>query len=173
VVCLVLYNAIHRLIALSPVLLGICRFLLYLIAGSTATGGVTGCCLWCGLALATYVTGLGCFERLEPLPGPRTYWPLVLLAAPLCLALILDDGNSREPGLLLSAVFALWTIRCLRYTLWGSDKDLARTVSGLFAGIVLVDLLATADAPRPLSALFLGLFALAVLLQWPAARKAV
>jgi len=53
------YNAIHKATSLSPLLIGACRFLLYLVAGSTATAGLSGFAIWCGLTMAAYVAGLG------------------------------------------------------------------------------------------------------------------
>jgi len=48
---IVLYDAIHKLFDSAPVLMGICRFFLYVIAASTGLHGVTGTSVWCGLAL--------------------------------------------------------------------------------------------------------------------------
>src|ERR1039458_7507100 len=48
--CILLYNLIHKLAGASPVLLGACRLLVYLVSASLARDGVTGTVLWCGLA---------------------------------------------------------------------------------------------------------------------------
>src|SRR5439155_10843463 len=63
--CIVLYDAVHKLITFSPVLMGACRLFVYLIAAATAKSGVTGWAIWCGLALAIYVVGLSCVARRE------------------------------------------------------------------------------------------------------------
>ncbi len=63
--CIVLYDALHKQIAFAPVLMGACRFFLYVIAASTATRGVTGWAIWCGLALGIYVVGLSFLARGE------------------------------------------------------------------------------------------------------------
>jgi hypothetical protein len=166
--CIILYNALHRLLTFSPVLLGICRLLLYLLGASAAERGVTGWAIWCGLALAVYVTGLGFFARWQRLPGPAPYWPTFLLAAPILLALVMDVDGFREPGLLLSAVLGLWTLRSLRPAFWSPERDLSRTVSDLAAGIVFADWLAACPVglfagqdlagPRAVSFIFLALF---------------
>jgi len=171
--CIVCYNAIHRVLTLSPALLGICRFFLYVIGASTAASGVTGWSIWCGLALAMYITGAGWVARPETISGPGRYWPLAPLAAPILLAQIMDDNGYRQAGLLLSAVLALWTVRSLRPSLWSAEKDIPRTVAGLAAGIIFVDLLAVANAPREISVIFLLLFGAALLLQRPTPRRAV
>jgi 4-hydroxybenzoate polyprenyltransferase len=163
--CILAYNALHKLISFAPVLMGICRMLLYVIAASTGVQGVTGWALWCGLALATYVIGLSCLARGESTGGPAPYWPLVLLAAPVPLALIMNTGIYREPGILLSLILVLWTIRSLRPALWSKERNVGAAVANLLAGIVFVDLLAIADASREFALVFFLLFGLALLLQ--------
>ena len=59
----------------------------------------------------------------------------------------------------------LYVVRCLRPALWTPERNIGKTVSGLLAGIVLVDWLAAAGAPRELAYMFIGLFLLALLLQ--------
>ena len=65
----------------------------------------------------------------------------------------------------VSVVRTLWVLRCLRSYLWSMDRQIGRTVSGLLAGIVFVDWLAVADAPRSVGLVFLALFGLANLFQ--------
>lgn len=163
--CILLYSAIHKLITFSPVLMGICRLLVYIVAASAGTDGVTGRAVWCGFALAAYVQGLSFIARRENARGPLSYWPLALLGVPIFLACIMDAGVYREAGLALSAILALWSARSLHPVLGSAGAPIGRAVSGLLAGIVFVDLLAVADAPHPLCAVFLALFGLAVVAQ--------
>src|SRR5262245_13317017 len=65
VLCILLYDAIHKWITFAPVLMGACRLLVYLIAASIGTEGVTGWAVWCGLALMLYVIGLSYLARGE------------------------------------------------------------------------------------------------------------
>src|SRR5260221_8315271 len=90
---IVLYDAIHKRITPGPALMGVCRFLLYLIAASAASNGVTGWSIWCGLALAAYIIGLSFFAKEESTHGPLRYWPAFLMAAPIMVALIMDNGD--------------------------------------------------------------------------------
>jgi len=185
VVFIVSYNALHRVLTFSAALLGICRFFLYAIAASTAASGVNGWSIWCGLALATYVAGTGWITRPETVAGPARYWPLVLLAAPVILAQIMDDNDFRQPALLLSAVLLLWVLRSVRPTLWSADNDalagakllpspsIVLTAADLTAGIVLVDLLATTNPPKGIAFIFLMLFGAALLFQRPSRQRAV
>lgn len=165
VVCIITYNTIHKALAFSPVVLGACRLFLYVIGASAAAYGVTGWSTWCGLAMTAYVAGLAIFMRYERKLAAVSHWPLLLLACPILLALIMDADRFREPALLLSAVFGLWVLRALRQTLWSSERKLELTVAGLQAGIVFADWLACADAPRELSFIFLALFGTTLLFQ--------
>ena len=165
VFCILLYDSIHKRIAWAPVLMGLCRLLVYLIAASVGVQGVTGWSVWCGLALASYVAGLSYLARRESTPGPLGYMPALLLPVPIGLALIMNAAGYRQAALLLSAALALWVVRALRQTLRSAEPNVGRTVSRLLAGIVLVDWLAVADAPRQLGFVFIALFLAALLLQ--------
>jgi hypothetical protein len=165
VACIILYNTVHKALAFSPVLYGLCRFFLYLMGASASLRGVTGWSIWCGLALAAYVGGVGCFMRWDRKHASIQRWPALLLAVPILLALIMDADVFRQAGLLLSAVLALWVLLTFRQTWWTAERDLKLTVARLQSGIVLVDWLACADGPRELSLIFLGLFGATLLLQ--------
>jgi hypothetical protein len=164
--CIVLYDAIHKRVSFGPMLMGMCRFFVYVIAASAACNGVTGWPMWCGLALGLYVIGVSYQARAESTQGALRYWPVLLLGAPIVLALIMNTQSFRQAALLLSIVFGLWVIICLRYSVWSAERDLGRTVSGLLAGIVFVDWLAVGpDAPRTLSVALIALFVMALGLQ--------
>lgn len=164
--CIILYDAVHKLITFSPVLMGACRFLVYLLAAVTGVNGITGRAIWCGLALGAYVTGLSFLARRESARGPPSHWPLLLLIAPILLALLMNVGAYRQPALLVSLVLALWVVRCLRTIFWTSAVNVGRTVSGLLAGIVFMDWLAVApESPQQMGVLFLFLFLAALLFQ--------
>lgn len=163
--CILLYDALHKALTFSPLLMGACRFLVYLIAASSGETGVGGWAIWSGLALSVYVAGLSFIARGESLRGPLQFWPVALLAAPVLLALFLNVGTYREPALLLSLVLTLWTLRCLRTIFWTGVPNVGRTVSGLLAGIVLVDWIAAVQTPRELGCAFIALFLSALLAQ--------
>ena len=165
VACILFYDAVHKLITFSPLLMGACRFFVYFVAASVGGGGVTGWATWCGLALASYVVGLSFLARRESARGPIQYWPVIFLPAPILLALFMNAGEYRKSAALLSLILGLWILRCLRSIMWSTERHVGRTVSGLLAGIVFVDWLAMADAPRNLGIVFLALFGLALLFQ--------
>lgn len=165
VVCILVYDAVHKLVTISPVLMAACRFFLYLVAASTGAEGVTGWAVWCGLALAAYIVGLSYIARKESRHGPMRFWPCLFLVAPILLAMIMNADGFAQTALWVSAVLGLWIVRSLRYTFGESDRNIGRTVSGLLAGIVWVDLLAVVDITRELAPVFVVLFLLSLLFQ--------
>jgi hypothetical protein len=165
IACIVLYDAIHKAVTLSPLIMAACRLFLYLLASAAAENGVHGLAIWSALALALYVVGLSFLARAERPRSPVTLWPVWLLAGPILLALIANAGEFRLRALLLSTGLAIWIVRCLGETFWMTTRSVGRTVSGLLAGICLVDLLATlGGGPLAFCCLML-LFALALVAQ--------
>lgn len=155
---IVLYNAIHKAVRWSPLLLAECRFLLYLVAAAGAEDGISGLALWCALALGAYVAGLSGLARTESGTGRAPRWPAGLLAAPVGLALLVNADGHRPASLLVSAVLAFWTMRSL-WPAWRTrSPNVAASVAGLLAGIVWVDWLAIADQGRTWGWVFVGLF---------------
>jgi hypothetical protein len=164
--CIVIYNAAHKYIIASPWLMGLCRFWVYVIAGAASTNGLDGNSVWCGLALAIYVVGLSHVARRESFRSPIPYWPLILLAAPVFLSLVMDAGKNRIDAIWISLVLALWTARSVQTIFLPGEVNVGRIVSNLLAGIVFTDWLAVApECPHGLSAACLLLFAAAKLLQ--------
>ena len=66
---------------------------------------------------------------------------------------------------MLSVALILWIVKSLRYVWQKSEMNVGRAVSGLLAGIVLVDMLALVDMNRQMAAIFLALLFLAAYLQ--------
>ena len=165
---IIIYDATHKVFTASPWLMGVCRFWVYVIAGSAGAAGVSGGPIWCGVALALYVAGMGSLAQHESSRGRVPYWPLVLLVAPVVLAMIINSAELRVPALWLSLVLVLWTARCVRTIFQAGAVNVAHMVSGLLAGIVFVDWLALAPwCPQSqwLSVIFLILWGATLLLQ--------
>jgi UbiA prenyltransferase family len=164
--CIIIYDAIHKHVAISPLLMAACRFFLYLIAASAARHGAAGLAVWGAFALATYIVGLSYLARQESTRGTLNSWPCYLLSVPILLALLANGPEYRLSALLLAMVLGLWIVRSLRFAYLVSDVNIGRAVGSLLAGIVLVDFLAVAGGGSVWSSLgFLVLFALALLFQ--------
>jgi len=163
--CILVYDAIHKAITLSPLLMAACRFFLYLLGAAAAVRGVTGLAMWSALALAAYVVGLSYIARKESARGVVQFWAGWPLAAPLLLAWVVNAGEYKMRALLLALLLASWIIYCLLHTYWTATVSVGRTVSGLLAGICLVDLLAVAGGTPGTATGFILLFVTALLSQ--------
>lgn len=163
---IVVYNATHKFITASPWLMGACRFWVYVIAGTTGAGGLNGWPIACGLALALYIVGLSYVARRESFRGPLPLGPLIFLAAPIILALLMNSGRFLPPTLVVAGVLAGWVVVWVWPVLFGGGINVGIIVSNLLAGIVLVDWLAIAPmASTGLFLIYLALFSLTLLLQ--------
>ena len=165
-VFILLYDAAHKLITASPWLMGACRFWVYVIAGAAGADGLNGLPIFCGAALALYVVGLSYVARRESYRGPIPYWALLSLAAPIVLAMAMNNGGFRLRAVWIALVLGLWLARCARPVFMGGDVNVGRLVSNLLAGIVFVDWLAVApQCPRWMGIVFIALFGLTKWLQ--------
>ena len=99
---IVLYDYRHKRIAAAPLVMGMCRGLVYLIAGAAA--GALGLAGAIGAAVMTlYVVGLTVVARLS---GPKARWRVPLLLAAISLvdaAFILAVTGSGAYALLAAA----------------------------------------------------------------------
>ena len=165
VIFIIVYDFTHKFLTASPWLMGGCRFWVYLIAGATGAIGLNSYPIVGGVALASYIVGLSYIARRETVKGPINLWPLLFLAMPIFLALVINTGPYRFPAILISIALGLWIVRCVRTILLGGEVNAPHIVSNLLAGIVLVDWLACAPIlPFAISTpIFLALFALT---QW-------
>jgi 4-hydroxybenzoate polyprenyltransferase len=164
--CIVLYDAVHKLVASAPLLMAACRCFLILTAASVGEQGATGLAVWAALALALYITGLSTLARHEKSRSGLPRWPALLLAAPMFLALLAHTSDHRLLVALQAVVFGLWTLRCLQPAMMAKEINVRRSTEGLLAGIVLVDLLSLGSAAGlGLSLVLLGLFLLTLVLQ--------
>jgi 4-hydroxybenzoate polyprenyltransferase len=164
-VAILVYDAIHKIFAFSPLLMAGCRFLLLLLAASTGWQGITGLAIWTALVLGVYIIGLSYLARKESALVSLRHWPCAFLAAPLVLAFVVNQGEHHLRATLLCGAVGLWMLRCLRFALWSAQRNIGRCVAGLLAGIPLVDLLSVWDGSPLMAAVFLGLFGLALLFQ--------
>ena len=80
---IILYDAFHKGYALAPLIMGLCRALLYCGAAAAAVGGVSSTIIIAAAALLAYVAGLTYAARQESLDRVGNLWPLAMLIAPI------------------------------------------------------------------------------------------
>jgi 4-hydroxybenzoate polyprenyltransferase len=142
---IVLYDVWHKGNRLSPVVMGLCRALVYIGTGVAMAGGISNATMIGAVALACHVAGITYAAKQESLDRVGNLWPLALLAVPLLAALpvVLDGWITVAAFVLLLAADAA-AIRLLMRRPTPGAVPLA--VSGLIAAICLVDALAIAAA---------------------------
>jgi heme O synthase-like polyprenyltransferase len=140
---IVLYDAWHKGNDFAPMIMGLCRALVYLATGA-AVGGEIRFALTAGaIALATHVIGLTYAAKQENLNQLNRLWPLAILAGPLLFALpALSTGWLFAIGCLLLCAADVAAVRLLVRRATPDAVPIA--VSMLIAAICLVDALAVA-----------------------------
>ncbi len=165
VTSILVYDAVHKLLAWSPLLMALCRLVLFLTAASAGDSQIDGFVLWCALALFFYVVGLSFVARHESSGGVVLHWPSLFLLAPALLALVVNDGVYRWAGWVTIIAYLFWVAFSLSHLYWTTRPNIGKTVSLLLAGIVLVDLMALGMQGVVLSVAMLGMLLAALLMQ--------
>jgi 4-hydroxybenzoate polyprenyltransferase len=145
---IVIYNRRHKDNPLSPVLMGICRVLVYATAGLAIAYELPPALLFGALLLLCYLIGLTYVAKQETLGEVRNLWPLVFLAAPVVYALTVAAQSATAAILCLG--FVIWIGVALWFLRRRQPGDVPRAVISLIAGISLLDavLLAAAGATQ-------------------------
>jgi len=147
-----------------PVLMGLCRVLVYLAVG-LAFAVPPPAVLWLGaLLLLCYLIGLTYVAKQETLGEVRNLWPLLFLAAPVVYALVVAAASLSSGALFV--LFTMWVGVALWFLKRRAPGDVPRAVVSLIAGIALLDavLIAAAGAPG-IAWLAVGGFVLTLALQ--------
>jgi 4-hydroxybenzoate polyprenyltransferase len=159
------YNYRHKVDPLSPLVMALCRAMIYLIASKIATTVIVANTFWGIVVLLGYLIGLTYAAKSENLKAVQNLWPLAFLAAPFIYAVPTALGSLFVSGVMI--VFLAWVVYALSH-LFGKDRNIPRCVISLIAGISLLDALLIAQATG--SALWTGVAALGFLLTLYAQR---
>jgi hypothetical protein len=164
VAAIVLYDAVHKHTEVAPLLMALCRFLLYAVAGAATFQNVNQTVLGHGLVLAAYIVGVSMLARNESGAGKVSFAPLLLVLAPL-IANVWIEPHRNALSWLASAGLAGWLTWCVLRIKRDHRPDVGRIVAGLLAGIVLVDCAAVPMLSFSVTIVFAGLFLLARVMQ--------
>ena len=158
-ISIVAYDLHHKANPFAPVVMGACRALVYGATATALSGGVTIFVAVAAVAIAAFVAGLTYAARQESLDKIGNLWPLLLLAAPMLVAVgVFRQGPSAMAVYLLLVVWTAAAVYLLaRRPVAGS---VSRAVGWLIAGISLCDaaILASAGALIPALAAIGGFF---------------
>jgi 4-hydroxybenzoate polyprenyltransferase len=149
-ISIVAYDLHHKTNPFAPVVMGACRALVYGATATALSGGVTIFVAVAAVAIAAFVAGLTYAARQESLDKIGNLWPLLLLAAPMLVAVgVFRQGAGAVTVYLLLAVWIAAAVYLLaRRPVAGS---VSRAVGWLIAGISLCDaaILASTGAIMP------------------------
>lgn len=143
---IVFYDLYHKQNPLSPVVMGLCRVLVYLTAGlCVALWPPSTPLLWGAVALLGYLIGLSYAAKQENLGEVKNLWPLVFLALPCASAIWVRDTETAA----LLALFTAWMLYSLSFLLRKRGRNIPRAIGHFIAGISLLDgtLIALVGAP--------------------------
>jgi hypothetical protein len=143
-VAITFYDWHHKQNVLGPVVMGLCRVLVYVGAALCYTLALPEA-LWTGAALMLcYLIGLTYVAKQENLGRVENLWPLLFLAAPVAY------GAWRAAAQWAIAPFWLlftgWMLVALWFLRRRAKGDIPRAVVSLLAGISLLDALLIAGA---------------------------
>jgi 4-hydroxybenzoate polyprenyltransferase len=161
---IVLYNAWHKNNPLSPVLMGLCRVLVYISAATAIVAAPDANLLLAALVLLSYLIGLTYTAKREHLNELGSLWPLAALAVPVGFGVTLAVQVPLVwPFLLLFAGWILYALRLLRRRARG---DVPRAVVSLIAGISVLDaMILCAAGATGLAVVAVAAFALTLAMQ--------
>jgi len=163
-VAITYYDWNHKTNPLSPVVMGVCRVLIYVGAGLAYTHALPAA-LWTGAALLLcYLIGLTYVAKQENLERVQNLWPLAFLAAPVAWG----AWRALETPVVGAfwLVFTGWMLWALWYLRRRRKGDIPRAVISLIAGISLLDALLIAGTGQAgLATLALAGFAATLFLQ--------
>jgi 4-hydroxybenzoate polyprenyltransferase len=134
---IVFYDWRHKGNPLSPVVMGLCRLLVYVVAGYAVVDSPPAQLWWGAVLLLCYLIGLTYVAKQETLDVVRNLWPLGFLALPLVYAALMA-GNGAVSALLFVAL-AAWVTFALHFLWRRRPGDVPRAVVSLIAGISLLD----------------------------------
>ena len=142
VVSIVVYNIIHKKTSSAIYVMGLCRSLLYLVAGYSF-GDSSHVLAW-AIVLGLYTAGITLVARGEDSETDASKYGYVLIYLPSCLSVYLIlKGDSIDVSVLISSLlFLFWIIYCFRVLKKGGTGRIGKTVSFLIAGMCLIDSMA-------------------------------
>jgi 4-hydroxybenzoate polyprenyltransferase len=158
-ISIVAYDLHHKANPFAPVVMGVCRALVYGATATALSGGASIFVAVAAVAIAAFVAGLTYAARQESLDKIGNLWPLALLAAPLLVAIgVFRQGPGAMAVYLLLAVWIAASVYLLARR--PGAGSVSRAVGWLIAGISLCDaaILASTGAIVPALAAIGGFF---------------
>jgi 4-hydroxybenzoate polyprenyltransferase len=134
---IVVYDLYHKKNPLSPLLMGLCRVLVYVTA-ATAAAGTPSPRVWLGAAaLLSHLIGLTYAAKQENLRAIQNLWPLGFMLLPVAYGIFL--GLNQPWVLACAGVYLAWLAYSLSFLVRREGRSIPGGVVRLIAGISLLD----------------------------------
>lgn len=161
---IVFYNWHHKNNSLSPLVMGLCRMLVYLTAALAVSAVTSQQLIFAAMILLCYLIGLTYAAKKEHLGRLENSWPLAFLAVPLIYGAYLAMA---QPWVILPLLaLAAWALYALSLLRRRKPTDVPRAVVSLIAGISILDaMLLVGVGAFSLAWLAIAAFGVTLLLQ--------
>ena len=158
------YNANHKENLFGPLLMGMCRVLVY-FAAALAVSTTLPTPLWIGAALLlAHVMGLTYVAKREGAGAVGQVWPFICLALPLLFGVVVS--LSRPEIIAFIVILLAADAMAIRWCLRKQPGDIGRAIPMLIAAISILDAMLIANQGHiALAMLALIAFPLTLLLQ--------
>ncbi len=161
-IAIVGYDRFHKNNPVSPLLMGLCRVLVYFTAALCVSGTLALDVIIAAVLLLCYLIGLTYAAKHEAGQELTRYWPLLFLAVPF-VGIVALTTDTRAAAFFIALI--AWVAYALRLIL-GRARDIRLAIGHLIAGISLLDALLIAANGQPAWAwLAVAAFALTLWLQ--------
>ena len=145
------YNYRHKSDPLSPLVMALCRVMVYLVSASIVGAALSFDVLLGAATLGGYLIGLTYIAKQENLNEVKNLWPLLFLGMPVI-------HFFRGAHLILFMALVAWVLWTLSYLI-ARPRSVPKTVVGLIAGICLLDATIISAATNDLSSAWLAVAA--------------
>jgi hypothetical protein len=160
---IVLYDAFHKQNPFSPLLMALCRVLVYVTAALGTGAQLSARVGWGCMVLFCYLIGLTYAAKQENLREPRGMWPLLLMQLPFLAYAI--AFASPTVGVFFLLLFG-WVSYCLVFLVHPARRNIKRAVGYMIAGISLLDgMLVASQGLTLVAALCVAAFGVTLLAQ--------
>jgi 4-hydroxybenzoate polyprenyltransferase len=159
---IVVYDRWHKENTFGPLLMGICRMLVYVTAAMAVAGSLSVAVIGAAVVALCYLIGLTYVAKQETLGRVWNLWPLGFLAVPFIyegFAALRDAAT----GIAFVALLG-WVLYALSFLRQGT-RAIGTAVGYLIAGICLLDALFVAERAPALAVLAAGAFILTLCLH--------
>jgi hypothetical protein len=134
---IVVYDLWHKANPISPLIMGLCRLLVYVTAAVAVAPFISADVALAAAVALSYLIGLTYAAKQENLGRITNAWPLAFLAIAVVYALW--AATTGLPGQLAAAAFIAWLAYSMFFLLKPDRVNVPRAVVSLIAGLCLLD----------------------------------